>query len=151
MAKKKSTNREFGDELGVSQGLVGRKRRQGKTDDQIREEAAAKRASMVPPVAPSETYAEAQRRKESALADRYEFENRQRLGELIDVGETERLWVEVAMAFRDSLLSFPEKIAERVAASEEVQLQVRDLIKAEVRAVLTDLPAKIMNVHPADQ
>jgi hypothetical protein len=67
---KRPTDRALAETLGVSHVLVNRKRHQGKSDAQIAEEAAKKAPTK--PVArsvPDETYAEAQARKETALAD----------------------------------------------------------------------------------
>lgn len=92
-----------------------------------------------------ETYADAQRRKESALANLRELEHRQKLGDLVDVSVEERAWAEAGQTLRDGLLAMPEKIAPILAALTDAR-QVRDALKAEIRSVLENLTEKIGNV-----
>lgn len=91
-----------------------------------------------------ESFVEAQRRKESALADLRQLEHRQKSGELIEVAVAERFVAEIGSTFRDALLSLPERFAAQLAAM-TLQIEIRDLLRAEVRRILTNLPTQIRN------
>src|ERR1035441_6382124 len=78
-------------EVGLSVATVSKKRRQGKTEDQIRKEAADWHAKEEKQEATTqqgkESFTEAQRRKEVALAGLRETELAVIRGELVNVGE----------------------------------------------------------------
>ncbi len=123
---------ELAKRAGVSKSLVSRKLAAGKTPDQIIAEAlesrsrrAARDEAFAAGVASSdqagepvaiEKFAEAQRRKETALANLRELELAERRGELVEAVQVETEWVTVCAQIRDAVLSVPEKVAAELAA-----------------------------------
>jgi hypothetical protein len=97
-----------------------------------------------------ESFAEAQRRKESALANLRELEIREKIGELVDVGEMERAWATAGQTLRDGFLALPEQIAPQLAALTD-KIEVRDLLRGEIRKILGNLPTQIRNGKPDTQ
>lgn len=132
-------SRELAARIGQSHTIVQRKRRQGKSDDQIVAEAAGE-----PVASPdgNETYANAQRRKEAALADLRELERDQLNGRLVEVETEERAWASAAQTIRDQMLALPDRLAPELAAITDTRM-LRDKLQAEIRQVLADLPEKI--------
>jgi|SRR5215831_12134359 len=125
-------------ECGVSEATVSRKMKRGKTADQIRREAAARKGLKPPntngpgrPAKPSEydmviearsrydALEEAKLRRAKALAERQELENMLRRGELMPVSYA-RLWgVKFLIAARDELLRGPGELGDAVAAESD--------------------------------
>jgi phage terminase Nu1 subunit (DNA packaging protein) len=89
-----------------------------------------------------ETIESAQRRKETALADKHEADARKRIGELVDVSEEERNWATVAQTVKEQLMGIPERIAGDLAALTDARM-VRDKLLEEIRLALRNLPAQI--------
>lgn len=98
----------------------------------------------------TESYASAQARKEVALANLRELEHRQKLGELVDVADMERAWATAGQTMRDGLLSLPELIAPQVAAVTDPR-QVRDILRAEIRKVIENIPEQIRDAGTDQQ
>lgn len=104
--------------------------------------ASTPTASVIPPAAGTETFSDAQRRKESALANLRELEHRQKIYELVSVDEQAKVWAGVAQTVRDGFLALPELLAPELAALTDPR-QVRDRLDSELRAVLANLPERI--------
>ena len=85
-----------------------------------------------------ETFASARTRKEIALADQAEAKSREQRGELIAVGEAERLWFDVARSTRARLMALPDLLSGRMSGM--TRAQIRALLDNELRTALTDLP-----------
>jgi phage terminase Nu1 subunit (DNA packaging protein) len=92
-----------------------------------------------------ETLEAAQRRKETALADKHELEARRRTGELVEVVAEERNWATVAQTVKEQIMGIPERIAGELAALTDPRM-VRDALMKELRLVLANLPDKIRAV-----
>lgn len=132
----KRTTRQLASELGVSQTLVARKRRQGKTDAQIREEARRRsEMNQAGPLGSAETYSQVQLRKETAAAGLKELELRRQRGELVPVSEVQAEWTQIAAEIRDALLGLPLKVAGRLVGVRN-ESEVVAILRREVRAVL---------------
>ena len=155
MKPQKSVNkgvRALAAEAGVSPALVTRKLNQGKTREQIIQEANARRAQIAAtaPVnterqhvnepVPIEDFAAAQRRKESALADLREMELAEKAGRLIDAAEASAAELERITTAKTRLLMIPDDLGERVA-TESNPIRCREMILTAVRAALEDLAA----------
>jgi hypothetical protein len=89
----------------------------------------------------TETYAEAQRRKEVALADLRELELAQKSGDVIAVSYAAGYLAEASKAVTNQLLALPDKLAPLLAASTDIR-ECRDLVLREIRDLLTNLPEK---------
>jgi hypothetical protein len=150
------TERQIAQESGYSRGVVHRKLAQGRTAREIieagkerqkrqtdtiaRTEAAKgssrKRESQDP--TRGESYASAQARKESALADLREMEAARERGELLPRDEVAQAWGEMISSARSTLLQLGAKLAPRITAG--MSLAEREFaIDAEVRTCLTAL------------
>lgn len=143
---KKATEKELAAKAGTSSALAGRKRRRGKTDSEIITEAQIRRdiaACAAEPVE-GESFAAAQRRKESALADLRQLEHRQKSAELVDVRRMELAWAAAGQTLRDAFLALPEQVAPQLAALSDAR-QVRDILRSEVHKILSNLPGQIRN------
>lgn len=89
-----------------------------------------------------ESYAEAQRRKEVALADLRELELAQKSGQLVEVTTAALYLANATKAVQNQLLSIPDKTAPLLAAVTDVR-ECRDLVLKEIREALELLPAVI--------
>lgn len=157
MAKPKSENtgvRALARETGYSPGIISRKLSQGKTADEIRADAAAWREKQAykaaesgdvePEQAPAkrvrreESFYDAQKRKESAVADIRELEAKQKAGELVEVVVVEAQWTEIATSIRDSLLGLPLKISGKLAGMQD-QREIERYLKTMFRAELSKI------------
>lgn len=148
--KKAVSGQRFAKKLGVSSQLVNRKRRQGKSDEQIMAEAKKSKAKTSPPPEKvNESFADAQRRKESALADLREQELAEKRGELISTTEQVRLWARVAQSIRDELMSIGERKSQEWAAITDPR-QIREQVDAEMRRLCTKtIPDEIRTISKA--
>lgn len=129
-------------ELGISTNTVSRKRRAGKTDQEIRDEAAAWKAKEAKQEKTlkdgKESFAEAQRRKEIALADLRELELATGRGELVKLAEV-NAWISgMVVRARDILTRIAPELCDRLAKETNPQ-RVRELIELEVNRALTQL------------
>ena len=127
-------------ELGVSIATVSRKRRQGKTDQQIRDEAAAWKAKQDKEAVkqPDETFSEAARRKEVALADLRELELSVKRGELAPVAEVNAFVSSMILRARDIFTRLAPELRDRLA-KETDPIRIHQLIEAETTRALTQL------------
>lgn len=116
------TERKLAAKIGINRSLVGRKRRQGKSDAQIVAESKRRQGSARARV---NTFADAQRRKEIAAAALKEIELQQRRGELISRKEVEDVAFRQARAERDALLHWVSVIAPGIA--HDLQINSSDL------------------------
>ena len=129
-------------EVGLSVATVSKKRRQGKTEDQIRKEAADWHAKEAKEEAESkhgkESFAEAARRKEVALADLRETELAVLRGELVNVAEVNAFVSGMIVRARDIFVRMPVELCDRIAA-ESSPIRIRELIEAEITRALLQL------------
>jgi hypothetical protein len=129
-------------ELGVSVTTVSRKRKQGKTDQQIRDEAAAwnKKQAKLDHKAKQgdETLFEAQRRKEIALADLRELELAVKRGELAPVAEVNAFVSSMILRARDIVSRIAPELRDRLA-KETDPIRIQELIEVETTRALTQL------------
>lgn len=128
------TERDLAGQAGIAPSLVNRKRRQGKSDEQIREEAA-RRKMTAKPAKKSETYAQAQARKEQALADLRELELAEKEFRLIDRAGVESQAFATARTVRDSMLAIPDRISSLLAAENSAP-KVHEALTQEIRKAL---------------
>lgn len=132
------TVRQMAKEAGVSPNLVSRKRAQGKSDEQILAEAEARRLRSVQSPPRDETFAEAQRRKESALADLRELELAEKRRELLNASEISTAVHELIATAKSRLLLIGDELGDRLAA-ESNPVRCRELVTDEVRRALSEL------------
>jgi phage terminase Nu1 subunit (DNA packaging protein) len=92
---------------------------------------------------------EALRRKNVALAGLRELELQKKRGEVLDAQEVRFSWTEVGSAFRNTLLSFPSRVCNRLPI--ELRGQVGHVVEEEARAALTGLSEMVKsgNYKPA--
>jgi hypothetical protein len=148
--------RSLAKEAGCSPAAVSKKLKMGKSPEQIIAEAQewrsrqalleAARAATSPVnvsvIDSPEKFADAQRRKEIALADLRELELKERLGQLVSAAEVETRWSELCTMIRDAMLAVPTKIAGRLAAiSDERQLEaeMKKVIREDLARISTEL------------
>lgn len=137
MKKRKTsrkTERQLAAEIGVSPSLVHRKRAQGKSDKQITEEAAR---TMRKASEPDITFAEAQRRKEAALARLREIEVAREEGRVVAVEDAAEGWGRMVSAFRSRMIAIPSKLAPQLFGMSISEIQ--DRLKDEIWQGLTEL------------
>jgi phage terminase Nu1 subunit (DNA packaging protein) len=63
-------------------------------------------------------------------------------GRLVDAGEVAQRWATVGNMLRQRLLAIPTRLAAQVAGMDDERM-IRDAIKAEVYAALTELSASV--------
>ncbi len=85
-----------------------------------------------------ETKNDAETRKEIALANLREREDREKAGELLPAADVERTWGGILRRIKSTLLILPDEIAPRVAAESDVR-KCRAIIDREIRDALTSL------------
>lgn len=83
-----------------------------------------------------ENLAEAQTRKESALADLREMEARKVKGELVEVSEVSAQWSGVCTQIRDAVLSIPSKVSGKLCAMND-ERRIADLLRTTIRGELS--------------
>ena len=160
------TERQIAKESGYSPGIVHRKLAQGQTAAEIiraGRERERRRAGGVGPAEeakgsaqgkqgskprPDETYAEAQARKETALASLRELQLAERRGALIQRETVESEWTSVCTTIRDAMLSLPSKLASRLAAMTD-ELEITKYLRTEIRAELTRASKQLDGPAPA--
>lgn len=130
--------RKLAKKAGVSPGLVTRKKTQGKSDAQIIEEAAARKGKRAKQPRKSESYAEAQARKEKALADLRELELREKQQELISAADAAKAWSGMITSAKDTLMAIGDEICD-LLAPETNPIRCRELVNDKVREALTKL------------
>ena len=149
MARPKQLNKntgasELARELGISVSTVSQKRKKGKTDDQIRQEAANWKNRETKEEKRStegqESFFEAQRRKEVALASLRELELAMEKGELVKVAEVNAFVSSMILRARDILSRIAPELCDRLAKETDPS-RIRELIDAEVLRALTQLSA----------
>jgi phage terminase Nu1 subunit (DNA packaging protein) len=84
----------------------------------------------------------AQRRKETALADKHEMDALLRAGDLIEVAPMERAWNGVAQTIKEHLLEIPDAICGELASLTDERM-IRDRLTKEIRTVLANMPEKL--------
>jgi hypothetical protein len=129
-------------EVGLSVATVSKKRRQGKTEEQIRKEAAdwhtKETKQAVKEEAGKETFTEAQRRKEVALADLRELELATNRGELANVAEVNAFVSGMIVRCRDLFCRIAPEMRDRLS-KETDPIRIGELIEAEITRALTQL------------
>lgn len=144
MVKRRGKQAEIAKKTGRSRALITRKAKQGKLverDGEIDVEASVQ-AIIDDVSSTSETYAEAQRRKEVALADLRELELAQKSGQLVEVNTAALFLANASKAVTNQLLALPDKLAPLLASITDIR-EARDLILKEIKQVLENLPSKI--------
>lgn len=86
----------------------------------------------------AETLADAQRRKETALADLRELDARKAKGELLDTEEVRFAVSGMLLAARAKFLTIGEEVCEKVAATSSA-IECRTLIDDRIRQALAEL------------
>jgi phage terminase Nu1 subunit (DNA packaging protein) len=86
------------------------------------------------------TSAEAQRRKESALARLNEMKLAREAGTAIDAAEAERLWSETCSDVRQRMLAVPARVAARASHFGRSDIAI---IESEIRAGLIELADEV--------
>jgi hypothetical protein len=131
---KRSSGRALAKKAGVSESLVSTKRARGKADSDILAEAAKthRRAKT------HESYADAQARKETALADLREMEARRQKSELLDADDVRAAVVGMITSAKSRLLTMADELCDRLAACSD-PIGCRVLVDSEVRRALTAL------------
>jgi hypothetical protein len=138
--------RALAKKAGVSPALVTRKKNQGKSDEQIIEEARIREAK--PPKHDvtkhtGETYGEAQARKESHLANLRAIDEAQKLEQLLSAPEVEAKWAEVGTKVKDETMALPTRIVNRLP--DEWRREVFTVVTEEVRRVLNAISNEFMS------
>ena len=87
---------------------------------------------------PNETLAEAQTRKEAAVASLRELELQERRGELLRADETQATWESIISTTRSHLLLLPAKLGYKVAVLTD-PAECQSVIDAEIKAALKSL------------
>jgi hypothetical protein len=87
---------------------------------------------------PDEQFVDAQRRKESALADLRELELAEKRGELLNASEVSTAIHELISAAKSKLLLLGDELGDRLAAESD-PIRCREMVNAEVRSALTAL------------
>lgn len=77
-------------------------------------------------------------RKDAAMADKYELENRVRRGELAELQEVEEAWTTLVLSARNRLIAMPKRLAQRLAKENRVA-EVEKAIGAVVDEILKEL------------
>lgn len=132
----KLPQQELAAKAGQSQQLVSRKRRQGKDDATIIAEAG--KGPAVARKQRTESYADAQARKETALANLRELEEAEKRSELLDRKETEAAWSSMISEAKASMLNIGDELGD-VLAAEMNPIRCRELVNDKVREALTAL------------
>jgi phage terminase Nu1 subunit (DNA packaging protein) len=86
----------------------------------------------------SETLADAQRRKEVALADMRELDAQKAKGEVLDTEEVRNAVSGMIMACRAKLLALAGEICDKIAATSD-PITVRELLDERIRQALAEL------------
>lgn len=86
-----------------------------------------------------ETFAEAQRRKEIALANKHELDVRVREGKLVDRAMAEKLFFDTSLDNRNAWIAWPARIA----------VELADRLKVDSRILTAELSA-LVNQHLAE-
>lgn len=127
-------------EAGVSAQTVSRKLKQGKTPEQILSEAIAwkEKQATKSTATPSESFTEAQARKERALASLRELELAEKNGQLVDLHQV-NAWVSgCIIRARDILLRIAPELRDRLS-QESDPITIHELIDKEIRRALNEL------------
>jgi phage terminase Nu1 subunit (DNA packaging protein) len=89
-----------------------------------------------------EVLAKAKAKRETHRAQLAELEYRQKVGELVEASEVARRWANIGNMIRQRLLAIPTRLAAQVAGMDDERM-IRDAIKSEVYAALTELSASV--------
>lgn len=109
----------------------------GKTKGPAGDGKMAQSQTAGDPLPPGEmTTAEAQRRKESALAKLNELKFAKESGTVIDAEEAQRLWADTCSDIRQRMLAVPARVAARAPHFGRSDIAI---IEAEIRAGLIEL------------
>jgi hypothetical protein len=137
-AKQKGVN-ELARELSISATTTSRKRSQGKTDDQIRQEAIEYKAKELEKNTVDRiSFTEAQRRKETALAELRELELAKARGEVAPTKEINQYVATMILRAREILLRMPAELSDRVAQTSD-PIECKRLLEAEIHRALRQL------------
>jgi hypothetical protein len=142
--------RQLAKASGYSVGEVQRRRARGETDPQIM--AAAERRTEkrrnTPEKRTTESYADAQARKERALADLREIEAARARREYVNLSEVKRGLIGLIIASKTRLLAMGAKLAPELAVETEAG-KCQKLVDDEVYEALTELsrwePASVVD------
>jgi hypothetical protein len=96
------------------------------------------------PASPDETYLEASRRKEIAVANLKELELAEKKGRMVDAQDAARAWNEVAGKVQMSMLAIPDRIGrecEGLSARE-----IREKLNTEIRRALMVVAEEVRRV-----
>ena len=96
-----------------------------------------------------ESFIEAQRRKECALASLRELEFTQKSGRLVTLEDVERVWNQLTQTLRARLLSLPTKLGPSLAMESSTQKCVA-LIQAELHAALEEIATSHISPSTAE-
>jgi len=132
--------KELAIKAGCSEATVSRKLKQGKTPQQIIDEAAAWKEKETDKRKPAgnESFTEAQTRKERALADLRELELSAKRGELVSLVQV-NAWVSgMILRARDILLRIGPELRDRLS-KESDPITVDGLITKEITRALQEL------------
>lgn len=139
---KPSTLREVAAKAGVSHVLVDRKLKQGKSEAQIIEEANVRRQKQAEKPAKvtdkTESFAEAQARKETALANLRELELAEKRAELISAADVKTAWAAHIAGCKNKLISMADELMDKIAV-ESSAVKCRQMILDRVRTALAEL------------
>jgi hypothetical protein len=126
-------------EIGTSAQTVSRKRQQGKTDEQIRQEAIDHQTKELEKKSVDRvSYTEAQRRKEMALAELRELDLAKARGEVASTVEVNQYVATMILRAREILLRMAAELGDRVAQTSD-PIECRRLIETEVHRALRQL------------
>jgi phage terminase Nu1 subunit (DNA packaging protein) len=162
---KKTGVRDLAKKIGVSAMLVSTKRRQGKSDALIAEEAKRRKAKLTAILLGKEDDAEfeqrtsrqprtsddgetehqAKTRKEIALANLREIEEAKKRGELVSAADVESAWLGITTQIRNSILGVRSRVINRIPI--EYRKEVSPVLEDELRQVLTSVSD---NVRPSE-
>jgi phage terminase Nu1 subunit (DNA packaging protein) len=150
--------------LGVSAQLVSYKRQRGKSDAVISAEAKQRKAKLsailrgdaipsstvvkrkLPVPASDESKAQAETRKEVALANLREIEEQKKRGELLELSEVESTWLSISAQFKNALLGISARVINRIPV--EYRREVLPVLDSELAQALTSISDDIRHVKP---
>jgi hypothetical protein len=136
--KYKVSGAELAREIGQSEGTVSRKRGQGLTDDQIRQEARQRLADDANNDGERDSKRAAEIRYKKAQAAMLELQLEQERGELVRYADVEAWESTNIIRARDIILRIAPEMADRLAAESDPIL-VREMLEAEHNRALAEL------------
>jgi phage terminase Nu1 subunit (DNA packaging protein) len=132
------TQRQYANHVGLTQQAISKMVRAGRIPSvHGRIDLAAADRALAGGTVGTVTLAEAQRRKELAIAGLRELELEQKRGELCEVAYVERSLVKIYSNIRSHLLNLPVKLAPRLEGL--IAVEIRVVLETEVRQALEEL------------